>query len=717
LVFGKTLTADALNNVTFTNSVLTSKDDVILNATNENVLLTTLNAAIKDNLQITAGTDIVLTDTNAAVDGNTILTAANDLTSINSNFEIGTFVNSTAGTDITLTGGSIYAKGQTANTNGNALELQAGNDILLGGAITVENNNVRIAATNGAIVDKNDTVFGGVVTQIDNLTAANSFIVLSAKNGIGSTDVLEFASAKLIDAKVTGTGNIVLDITSDTALQNVTTTDGDIDIHSGNSLTVAAQGKIIAAGTDKKIILGAEKNLYFGKKSSLNAEKDIMIIASGGDIISLAVNDSETVSLSVNDVTETVLRGIYLVAGNDITGSSEIYDNILIGNKTDDFGRFIGNLQGRVDVIAGGSISVHNINNSAFLLGNVITGKDTLLTTMNDELGIDRIVAKQIDLVSSNIGIKQLADAVHISLDKFTVSEYNTANKQLLTTEITVKLIGEIFLSVNKEDAVLNLDEQFISNENIYAIKVDNLVIDNLIAGQDCGLSQIGFTSNVKDSTDHKEIANTTTIKQISSNGDFTITKLYSDDVFVHSDGITGNLNILDGQFGNTVANTRLEINQVETEIDAVNKSKTVPNDFWVWSLDGSYSLISLHDGISYQDESLRALRRTQMYLKLNGNASYTDTAFGININDGTHRIDSHLDNNFLNGVGNNINGLELPLPLNRENPQNQEMINNFLKELEDIWSFHWTDNNKNTEKWIVSPLEDALDFELTDKE
>ncbi|MDR2116819.1 MAG: hypothetical protein LBP87_10620, partial [Planctomycetaceae bacterium] len=520
---------------------------------------------------------------------------------------------------------------------------------------------------------------------------------------------LEFASAKLIDAKVTGIGNIVLDITSDTILQNVTTANGDIDIHSGDSLTVADNGKIIAAGTDKKIIFGTKNNLYFGKKSLLNAEKDIMIIASNGDIISLAVNDSEAVSLSVNDATETVLRGIYLVTGNNITGYSEVYDNVLINNKTDDFGKFIASFKGRVDMIAGENISVHNINNSTFLLGNIITGKDTLLTTMNDELSIEKIVAKQIDLVSNNIGIKQLADAVHINLDEFIVSEYNTANKQLLATEITVKLVGDIFVSINKEDAILNLEEQFIiSDENIFVIKVDNLVIDHLIAGKNSGLSQIGFVSDAKETTDNKEIANSTTIRQISSDGDFTVTKLYSDDVFIHADGILGNLNILDGQFGNTVAHARLETNRIETEIDAINKSKTTPYDFWVWSLDGSYSLTSLHNGISYQDESLRVLRRTQMYLELNGNASYTDTAFGLNINDWTHRIESYIDN-VPNGVGININSSGLPLQFNRENQQNQEMINRFLKEIENIWSFNWTDNNKNTESWIVSPIEDAL--------
>ncbi|MDR3197865.1 MAG: hypothetical protein LBU34_08370, partial [Planctomycetaceae bacterium] len=758
--FTGTLTATANNNLSFTDSALTVKDKAILEATNRNVSWTTVNATIKDLLQITAGTNITLTDIivsaktatlnakagNAAlttviamVTNNSQLTAANDLTIVDSALtagsdtilnatvgnltavglvlKTGTFAHATAGTDITLTDGSIDVKGQTADGHGNALELQAGNDIMLGGAITVADKNVRITAANGAVIDKNDTVAGGIVTQIDNLTAANSHIVLSAKNGIGSTDVLEFVSAKLINANVTGTGNIVLDIMSDTILQNVTTTNGNVDIHSGGSLTIAADGNITAAGTDKKIIFGAEKNLYFGKKSSLKAEKDIMIIASGGDIVSLAVNDDEAVSFSVNDVTESVLRGIYLVAGNDLTGHSEVYDNALIDNKADDFGKFIGSFKGKVDVIAGGSISVHNINNSAFLLGNVITGKDMLLTTVSDEMGIERIVAKQIDFVSSNIGIKQLADAVHIYLDKFTTSEYNTANKQLLTTEITVKLVGEIFLSVNKEDATLNLDEQFISNDNIFVIKVDNLVIDYLIAGKDCGLSQIGFAAETKGGTDYKEIANTTTVKQIFSDGDFTMPKLYSDDVFIHSDGITGNLNILDGQFGNTVANARLEISQIETEIDAINKSKTTPYDFWVWSLDGSYSITSSHDGISYQDELLRALRRTQMYLELNGNASYTDTAFGLNINDWTHRIESRINNiNVSNGSG-IINGLELPLPFNRENQKNQEMMNNLLKEIEDIWSFNWTDNNRNTERWIVSSLEDALDFDITDKE
>jgi hypothetical protein len=719
LTFKKTLIAKANNNLTFTDSVLAVKDKATLEATNGNVSLTKVNATITDDWQTTAGTNIVLKNIDTTVGGNAILNAtAGNLMAVDSVLKTGTFAHATAGTDITLTNSSIDVKGQTADGNGNALELQAGNDILLGGAITVADKNVRITATNGAIIDKNDTVSGGSAKQIDNLTAANSHIVLSAKNGIGSTDVLEFLSAKLIDANVTGSGNIVLDITSDTILQNVTTTNGNIDIHSGGSLTIADNGTIIAAGTDKKIIFGAEKSLYFGKKSSLNAEKDIMIIAADGDIISLAVNDNEAVSFSVNDVTEDVLRGIYLVADNDLTGYSKVYDNTLIGNKADDFGKFIGSFKGRVDVIAGGSISVHNINNAAFLLGNVITGKDTLLTTVNDEMGIERIVAKQIDLVSNNIGIKQLADAVHINLDKFTASEYNTANKQLLTTEITVKLEGEIFLSVNKENATLNLEEQSISDKNIFAIKVDNLVIDHLIAGKDCGLSQIGFAADTKGGSDYKEIANTTAIKQITSDGDFTMTKLYSDNVSIHSDKITENLNILDGQFGNTIANARLEINQVETEIDAINKSKTIPNDFWVWSLDGSYSITSSHDGISYQDESLRALRRTQMYLELNGNASYTDTAFGVNINDWTHRIESRIDNiNISNGSGININGLGLPLPFNRENQENQEIMNNLLKEIENIWSFNRTDNNRNTERWIVSSLEDAQDSDITDKE
>jgi hypothetical protein len=647
-----------------------------------------VESLIADTTTLTATTgDLIMKNSELTINDKAQLEATSGYLETNNLSLTADYIKAISKGNISLTGGNIHAKGESADSDENALVLQSQDaNILLGGLITVDKNNVKITADKGEIFDNNDTDTDGAV----NLKASESHIVLSAKNGIGSTNVLEFASAKSIEAK-TETGNIVLDISSDTILKDITTNDGNIDIYSNGSLTIAQEGKITAEGTNTKIILGAGNDVYFGKNSSLEADKDIMIVAAEGDIVSQATENSESVTLKVKEFSETAKSGIYLVAGKNITGKSI---------NADSLGKFIGSLEGgKVDVIAGNDISVHNLNASSFILGNVFSGGDVLLTSVNDKMGIDRIVAQRIDLASDNINIQQLADNVQIILNKFVESDYNTSNQKLLGKTINLKLNGEISLAITKEGATITIPEQQISTGNTFKITVDNLVIDHIIAETNSGLSHLGYSGNQK--------ADSTTINQISSNGDFTINQLYSDQVLVHSDNIAGDLIINDGQFGNTVANARLEINQVETEIDAINKSKTVANDFWVWSLDGTYSLVSSHGGIAYNDDSLRALRRTQMYLTLNGDTSYTDTAFGELIND----LSRQLQHNYIQNTQNNneiinINGIELPLPSFWEN---QENTNNIFNGIEDIWSFNWTNNTPNTENLIISPLENSI--------
>jgi hypothetical protein len=649
------LTAEAKSDLTIINgSSVDVSGTASLTATDGNILLDKIaETKINETLTATAGMDVTLNEV-------ILLTVTND-------------ANITAGNDITFVKGGINVEGKSANGIGNSLDLLAGNDISLGGAITVSDKNVKITATSGAIIDTNDTT-----SQNDNLTVANSDVVLTANAGIGSENMLEIQSAVSVDAKNTGTGNIVFDVISDTVIKNAATENGDVDIHSGGSLTVASNGVVNAGGTGNQIIIGAENDITLEKKLSLTADKSILLVASKGNLSARATTDSEAVKI--------VSDKIYLVAGKEITGDNVNYDNEIIGNKADDLGKFIGLLKGQVNVVAGTNVSVHNINNETFQLGNAISGDVMLLTTVNGDMGFDRVVAKVIDIQADNIGIKQLADGVHVNLGEFAQSEYNTANKTLLSTDVNVKIIGEIAVSVNKEGATLALDEQTISDDNIFAITVDNLVIDRITTGKNTGLKHTGFA----ESSNNSGIADTTIVKQIKSVDDFVVYKIASDSVLIHSDYIGGNLILLDGQFGSNLANTRLEINDVVTEIDATNKLKTQENNFWLWTLDKTYSLISAAEGIETTNEAMRTLRRTQMYLSLNGDASYTDTALGQNINDWKPLI-LFPASKILNGDVIYFDGLLLP-PMYRDNQEDEQ--NKVLEGIEDIWTLNATNGN-----------------------
>jgi hypothetical protein len=206
-------------------------------------------------------------------------------------------------------------------------------------------------------------------------------------------------------------------------------------------------------------------------------------------------------------------------------------------------------------------------------------------------------------------------------LGEFVNSEHNLSNQHLLDENVVISITGEINVTNQKAGGTIEFGEMMVSTNNTFAISVDNLVVGLLTASNNAALSHHGGS---------KEMADSTIIRNIKSTHDFTLRQLYSDDVDIYSDGIGGNLIIQGGKTGNNEGRIELAVNDVRTRIDAVDKRMQPEHEFRFWTLDGRYSLTSSLTGVAFSpDSSMRLLTRSQMNLTSNGDAFYTDSAFG----------------------------------------------------------------------------------------
>jgi|GEM_PF-3046111 len=130
--------------------------------------------------------------------------------------------------------------------------------------------------------------------------------------------------------------------------------------------------------------------------------------------------------------------------------------------------------------------------------------------------------------------------------------------------------------------------------------EVNNLAAGSLRGGKDINFSHVGVNDGINNG-----IADTTVINNITTPGTMTFEQLYSSDATIFSDSIGGVLDIVDGQVGqNLPGRLDLNINGIHTRLDSRDKLRDPSYDFWLWTVDGSYSLTSHSDNVTFPRHS-----------------------------------------------------------------------------------------------------------------
>jgi hypothetical protein len=594
--------ATAGNNILFSN-VATKTGTTILTATTAttgditisggsfntetNAFTATANNISISNVTTTAGTTILKTTTG-------------DIT-----FSSGTaqFDNAkiTAGKDVGFNNGVIVTlKGSQNNSDGNVLTVLANHDILFGGTINVsEKRSIIMTTVNSEIVDRNGDII--------NLNAPASNVILTAARGIGVDDSLELRAATL-DFEVTGNGNVSINSLADITINNGKTTNGLIDFYSDGAVVV---GNIFAGGANSDFLLGMTKSVTFLANGTITAGNRIAVIAQGGDIYSAAQNITESVQF---DASYT----------NLIAAVGKIYGNANLNN-----GFITIFKKGVTNLISGSDLLIYETSMNDVEYGTIVSGGNVSIMSLGEgNISIEKIVSNKIEFNQGLVQISDLSDTYYVDVAAVIgedISKIRSRNKALFNEQFDIS-VDEVVITDITEGAILEMDTMSIGSGTNFNISGDNLIIDQINAGIDSSLTHQGGSS---------EIAETTWVKEIISNGDFIFKNMKSDWVYVYTDSVNGVLHVLDSYNG---IRANYDINGVSVIVDSKMKSypgvysyfrnKESAPDFRFWTLDSKYAFNVTSSATFVDYPSIRVLNAFNQHLILNNNATYWDSAF-----------------------------------------------------------------------------------------
>ncbi len=386
------------------------------------------------------------------------------------------------------------------------------------------------------------------------------------------------------------------------------TSRGGIDIYSAGSMRL----DFVTARGDYDILLGAESDISIAADALLSSDRDLVLVSNSGNILSEATVDIMAPTIHAQG-------RVILAAGQ---GS-------IFGMSSDQ--SFLVDLTAKkTHLIGADGINLLNLNltfgeNNPFNLGYLVSGGVAKVgTASNAPLAFDFILAQKLKISSESIDMKSFGKQALIVLSDWLSGPFTPSNRTLLKKPLDISFTGAMEI-VNEEEGgtmkIRNLDLRGVDQN----LGVDNLVIDSLLVDSSTRLSHYGNDGGLADST---------WIGNLQSPGSATLGQLYSRNVSIISGRLGGDLVILDGQIGvDAPGRAALNINGIRTEIDAFNKTKTDLFDFWLWTFNGNYSLVSSQNGIAFPENSaMRALMRSRMNLLLNGDAFYGDTGFGTNL-------------------------------------------------------------------------------------
>jgi hypothetical protein len=513
----------------------------------------------------------------------------------------------------------VTIKGNQIIADGNVLIIFANDNILSGGTIKVENDGgVTLTAKNGEIVDRNEDKI--------NIDAKDSNVVLTAASGIGSEDSLELL-AKVLNLEVTGDGSISINsLAEKTTIDNAKTKNGLIDFYSEGYVIV---DKIEALGKGNDFVLGAN-GIEFRKNGIVNADQRIVIVAEHGNIYSAAENDDEAVKFNAANT-------------NFITFEGKIY-----GEAQENGGGFIVNFAGspNVNVISKDELLIYEVSDKEINYGTVVSGDGISLFSSGDGgVTFKKIVANRIDFNQGLVKLDELTDQYYADVKLVIgadIDKIKSKNHTLFSEPLDVE-INKIEVVNERPGATLTMDNLAVRSEIDISIGYDKIIIDKLTAGTNSSFSHHGGS---------KPVADLTLIRNIVTTGDFHFVNMQSNEVYAYSNSINGKITIKNSYSG-TKAN--YDINGISLLIDAKDKERSTyysyfrnenrDPDFRIWSLNGTYDLTLSREELILSNPQLRTLAAFNHNLLLNGNTTYTDSAFDNLLTDNRHLVQIMLDN------------------------------------------------------------------------
>ncbi|MDR0392042.1 MAG: hypothetical protein LBH59_09055, partial [Planctomycetaceae bacterium] len=538
------------------------------------------------------------------------------------------------------------------NTEGNALNIHANKNIFSGGTTTVDHGNVKWIADNGSISDIRDQ--NGSI----NLDAKNSEVILTAKNGIGTNNSLEL-SAETLNANVSEIGNISLNLMSDSKLNGIKTNNGIIDINSIGNVTIA---QIIVGGTGNDFVLGAN-NITFVQNSNVKADNRIVIVSQNGNIYSQATNDNNAA------IFETGKNGLINLVS--FTGSIYGEKSIVLDGANKNVG-FLAELNtGKINLVAGNDVFIYDISNATFDFGTIAAqNRVALMFATERNLTIDKIIANKIDVHQNQIKFSELTDQYSANITSIignNIDKIMSNNNTLFANTINIK-VNETTINNNKKGAELEINDIKIKSQTNLAVVVDRLTIDQIIAGSDSSLTHYGG------SRENGGVAEMTLVNDIISTGNFTFKNIKSKEVYAYSNSVNGSVRVINSY---SPYRANYDINNISLVIDATdknhsqyyshfNRTNKYP-DFRVWSLDGTYDFNLSREQLYFNNPNMLTLSAMNHNIILNGNVTYTDSAFDDLLTEYNHALGNSLDKLLLysdkiivNQIGNTLNSQQV---------------------------------------------------------
>ena len=548
--------ADAL---TLTNVTAGGAGDIHVTTTgSSDVVLGALNA-VGDDIRIDSSGSI--TDGNLADETENLiatdlyLTAEDEIGGVAANADLDTWVttitaSSTEQGGITLTetdavtlvdvdtqDGSIVvaAGGNVTATDVASLTDRATNNITItatAGNITAETIDaqslgaVTLSATTGAILDDAAAtlITGGRVT----LTAADG---IGENGGSGAIDT----SAGILDASVTGIGNITIMETDSVTLEDVDTADGSINITTGGDTVVTDVASLTDTEDNDIRITATVGDLTVQRAGTGGVNADLTIEASAGSILD-AAPDTAADRIIGDVVTLIAGNGIGAEAGNGAVQTQAVSlnmhvttDGAIVVNEADDVNLGdVDTADGSITITTGGNTTILNVTSLTDSADN-----DIRVVASNGSINVSVVDAQ----AKGGVELEATLGAVTDDASDTTVI---TGDEVLITAHIGIGAPG------NEIDTTASrLDLSVTGSGNIDVIEADAVTLADVDTADGSIRITTGgdtFVTDVESVTDAD--ANDITIN--ATDGSITVQRINGGGVASDVNVISVNRSILD---------------------------------------------------------------------------------------------------------------------------------------------------------------------------
>ena len=492
---------------------------------------------------------------------------------------LGTVIAKESNIGITSESGIEIREELKTNLENGTIDLNAKNNILLGG--TVSTNNLNIATIEGAVVENKDT----------NLTANN--IIVNALNGInlqGNNKINSIAITNTTnDIIVNNIGENGLTVSVNEASEgnagniNITNAKGDIEVTSD----------VIAKGENFDVTIENTGSIIFAENKNVAADNNVQLTSTKvGNIVVNDINTGNEIlvstnegSITVNDLTAsniTTTINMGSIKGNNFTATNNITTSTNTGNIT------LANAEAKQ-----GNLSASTVNGNI----SITTGKALETAEITAETGnikVNELTGSKISVTTENTA-EELRGNIEIGNVTSTKEEILLATN-IGNIQVTGKANAKTELSASTKSGAIDINNAVSgTNTNLTTTNGDiivgtaNVKQGNLTAGTSIGdisitIGTINGTTNISTAVD-----GAIDLGAIDSTGNLTA-KTATGAISIDKGTIKGVTDISTAVDGNINLGT---INSTDDIIAGTNKGTITANDL----TSGNNIIVTTNDG------------------------------------------------------------------------------------------------------------------------